>query len=122
MAKKTDMASLINGIVGDAPQTRHTDKSELDEATIDSLSISPELVEKLNAVRRAKVGRPKGSTTAKPREHRATFIIHEDIIYKLKYISLMDSRLLKDVVSEALLAAIENWESENGEITVKQKA
>lgn len=124
MAKK-DIASLINGIVGGEArqeQTQQTsDRSELSTSTVEALQISPELEEKLNAVRRAKVGRPRGSTTAKPREHRATFIVSEDIIYKLKYISLMDSRLLKDVVSDALLSAIAQWEEENGTIEVKPK-
>lgn len=120
MAKKnTNIASLINGIVNDTPQENtHRD---IAPSTVEALDISPELLERLNAVRKAKSGRPVGSHSVKPREHRATFIVSEEIVQKLKYISLMDCRLLKDVVTEALTEAIAKWEEENGTIVVKTK-
>lgn len=121
MAKKNaDIASLINGIVNETPQEKNTHR-DIAPSTVEALDISPELVDKLNEVRRAKSGRPVGSYSAKPREHRATFIVSEEIVQKLKYISLMDCRLLKDVVSEALTEAIAKWENENGTIVVRTK-
>lgn len=120
MAKKnTNIASLINGIVNDTPQENtHRD---IAPSTVEALDISPELVERLNTVRRANVGRIAGNKTAKPKEHRATFLVSEEIVQKLKYISLMDCRLLKDVVTEALTEAIAKWEEENGTIVIKTK-
>ena len=40
-------------------------------------------------------------------------------IRKLKYISLADSRLLKDIVSAALSEYIAQWETANGVINLK---
>ena len=121
MAKKnTNIASLINGIVNDTPQEKNAHR-DIPTSVVEELDIAPELVERLNTVRRANVGRIAGRNTAKPKEHRATFLVSEEIVQKLKYISLMDCRLLKDVVTEALTEAIAKWESENGTIVVKTK-
>ena len=71
----------------------------------------------LEAKRRQNVGRPKKETSAKQsNETRATFIVDADIVRKLKYISLAEGRLLKEVVNTALTGYIAQWESENGQI------
>lgn len=61
---------------------------------------------KLEAKRRENVGRPKKGELAKsakkPQEIRATFIVDPDLLRKVKYISLVEGILLKDVISEAL--------------------
>ena len=44
-----------------------------------------------------------------------------EIVRKVKYISLMDSKLLKDVIAEALTSYIEKWEDENGKINLPNK-
>ena len=60
---------------------------------------------RLEAKRRENVGRPKKGETAKstkkPQEIRATFIVDPDLLQKVKYISLVEGALLKDVISEA---------------------
>lgn len=75
---------------------------------------------KLEAKRRANVGRPKKGETAKsakkPQEIRVTFIVDPDLLRKVKYISLVEGTLLKDVISEALNNYVDGWEEKNKKI------
>ena len=75
---------------------------------------------KLEAKRRENVGRPKKGETAKsakkPQEIRATFIVDPDLVRKVKYISLVEGILLKDVISEALNNYVDDWEEKNKKI------
>ena len=75
---------------------------------------------KLEAKRRENVGRPKKGETAKsakkPQEIRATFIVDPDLVRKVKYISLVEGILLKDVISEALNNYVDAWEEKNKKI------
>lgn len=84
------------------------------------MGISPEMTERLNEYRKANTGRPKGRRNGnpKPRGDRATFIVDKSVTRKLKYISLMETKLYKDVVAEALQEYINKWESVNGEINI----
>ena len=75
---------------------------------------------KLEAKRRENVGRPKKGEPAKsakkPQEIRATFIVDPDLVRKVKYISLVEGILLKDVISEALNNYVDVWEEKNKKI------
>lgn len=75
---------------------------------------------KLEAKRRENVGRPKKGESAKsakkPQEIRATFIVDSDLVRKVKYISLVEGILLKDVISEALNNYVDIWEEKNKKI------
>ena len=75
---------------------------------------------KLEAKRRENVGCPKKGETAKsakkPQEIRATFIVDPDLVRKVKYISLVEGILLKDVISEALNNYVDAWEEKNKKI------
>ena len=75
---------------------------------------------KLEAKRRENVGRPKKGEPAKnakkPQEIRATFIVDPDLLRKVKYISLVEGILLKDVISEALSNYVVAWEEKNKKI------
>lgn len=75
---------------------------------------------KLEAKRRENVGRPKkgeiAKSTKKPQEIRATFIVNPDLVRKVKYISLVEGILLKDVISEALNNYVDAWEEKNKKI------
>ena len=75
---------------------------------------------KLEAKRRENVGRPKKGEAAKsakkPQEIRATFIVNPDLVRKVKYISLVEGILLKDVISEALNNYVDAWEEKNKKI------
>lgn len=75
-------------------------------------------------------GRPTTSTRVitkssqegtKENETRATFILREDLLEKLKGIAYWDRRLIKDVVNSALLEAVEKYEKKNGPIKAVKK-
>lgn len=125
MAKKDRLKSLLGGI-GEQGQPQPSQEAitpEVDKVAkeiIDELGISSEMEEQLNLIRKNKVGRPSGRKNGnpKPRENRATFIVERDTIRKLKYIALMETKLYKDIVSEALNKFIEQWEKKNGVINL----
>lgn len=72
-----------------------------------------------------KRGRPKTSTReitkssqegTKEKETRATFIVNEDLLDKLKAIAYWDRKLIKEVVDTALQDAVDKYEKKNGDI------
>jgi len=52
----------------------------------------------------------------KENETRATFIINEELLEKLKAIAYWDRSLIKDVVNNALQEAVVKYEKKNGAI------
>ena len=117
----------------DAEQAEHPaaqdDKQESPKAASAKASAKKEATEtaateqmksKLEAKRRENVGRPKKGEPAKSvkkaQEIRATFIVDSDLIRKVKYISLVEGILLKDVISEALNNYVDVWEEKNKKI------
>lgn len=125
MARNKKIASLIQGIVGEtpAPVPNVTETGDVTPELVEALEITPEMEEALNAVRKRKVGRPKKNSipTGTANEGRATFIVDNDLIRKVKYISLADAKLLKDVIGEALSAYVSKWEEENETIRLPKK-
>lgn len=131
MAKKDRLKSLLGAITDSPtqePQEAVTasameDDKRVASEVVQELGISHEMEEQLNEVRRARVGRPKGRKNGnpKPREERATFIVDKDLTRKLKYIALMETKLYKNVIAEALSSYIERWEGENGIINLPKK-
>lgn len=117
MARKKDIERLISGIVGNGPAPRDTT-----ERTTGAPPVTPEMEGRLEAARRANAGRPpKGSTGRQAgRERRATFIVDKGLVRKMKYISLVEGRLLKDVVGEGLASYVEGWEARNGAINLPE--
>lgn len=110
MAKK-NIASLVSGLMGEQPTS--------DNASIPTTVTNQEekITEESAKSGRRRVGRPrKGETVIPTNEIRATFIVDQDLIRKIKYISLVDDSLLKNVINDALSEYIGNWERENGEI------
>lgn len=101
MAKK-NLASLMSGIMGQPEQQE----------------IEPNISESLNAPtdkpERRKPGRPKNTQN----EIRATFIVSPELLKKVKYISLMDDCLQKDVIDKALRNYINEWEHKNRKINI----
>ena len=72
-----------------------------------------------------KRGRPKTSTReitkssqegTKEKETRATFIVNEELLEKLKAIAYWDRKLIKEVVDTALQEAVAKYEKKNGNI------
>jgi hypothetical protein len=115
MAKKKDIANLISGICGGTSTTANTD---ITVEAQERLQITDEMAEQLNEVRRKKVGRPTGTTKKEknPNEGRATSVVDTTLTRKIKYISLMKGKLLKDILSEMMEEYIEKWERENKKI------
>ncbi len=115
MAKK-NLASLMNGIMGDAkpsiPEETSSTKQEIPVS-----EVTEEMKENLEVKRRQNVGRPrKGESGKQTNEVRATFIVDPETVRKLKYVSLAEGSLLKDVIAEALNSYLDTWESKNGKI------
>ncbi len=90
-----------------------------------AVSTEKKMKSKLEAKRRANVGRPKkgepAKSTKKPQEIRATFIVDPDLLRKVKYISLVEGILLKDVISEALNNYVDAWETINRKIKIPKR-
>ena len=72
-----------------------------------------------------KRGRPKTSTReitkssqegTKEKETRATFIVNEELLEKLKAIAYWNRKLIKEVVDTALQEAVAKYEKKNGDI------
>ncbi len=72
-----------------------------------------------------KVGRPQtqfkevtksSQEGTKEKETRATFIVREDLLDKLKAIAYWERTMIKEVVNTALQEAVAKYEKRNGEI------
>ena len=142
MAKK-NLTLLMDGFIGEAQTSSATQqqsiqgkcvaqeeiqdaKSQNDELshvkeTPSAEKGTPEQMKsRLEVKRKENVGRPKKGEAAKnakkPQEVRATFIVDADLLRKVKYISLVEGLLLKDVIAEALNAYVNKWEEVNRKI------
>ena len=87
--------------------------------------LSSLLGENNKEVKATKVGRPKtqfkeitksSQEGTKENETRATFIVNEELLDKLKAIAYWDRVLIKDVINTALLDAVTKHEKKNGDI------
>lgn len=106
----------MSGIMGDS-KPAEPEVSPVSDNEVPVSEVTEEMRDNLEAKRRRNVGRPrKGESGSKTNEVRATFIVDPEVVRKLKYISLAEGNLLKDVIGEALSAYIESWETENGRI------
>ena len=107
----------------ESPKAAPAKASAKKEAT--ETAATEQMKSKLAAKRRENVGRPKKGETAKsakkPQEIRATFIVDPDLLRKVKYISLVEGILLKDVIFEALNNYVDAWEENNRKIKLPKK-
>lgn len=130
MAKKQiNLSSIVGGIVGTdkaetpvlptAKPTTAPTSTDLDPEVVEAMQITPDMEDRLNALRKSNVGRPKGTGRKEPRiETRATFVVNPEQVRKIKYISLAEGRLHKDVIGDALSRYIDEWELRNGVINL----
>lgn len=74
---------------------------------------------------RPKRGRPKtqkkeitksSQEGTKPKETRATFIVNEELLEKIKTIAYWDRELIKEVIEEALEDRVKKYVKKNGEL------
>ena len=104
----------------ESPKAAPAKASSKQAATETETAATEQMKSKLEAKRRENVGRPKKGEPAKsakkPQEIRATFIVDPDLVRKVKYISLVEGILLKDVISEALNNYVDIWEEKNKKI------
>ena len=142
MAKK-NLTLLMDGFIGEAQTSSATQQRSIQGKSVaqeesqdakpqnnevnhvkETLSVETETTEqmksRLEAKRKENVGRPKKGEAAKiakkSQEVRATFIVDADLLRKVKYISLVEGLLLKDVIAEALNAYVNKWEEVNRKI------
>ena len=106
----------------ESPKAAPAKASSKEETT--ETAATEQMKSKLEAKRRENVGRPKKGETAKsakkPQEIRATFIVDPDLLQKVKYISLVEGILLKNVISEALNNYVDKWETDNRKIRLQR--
>lgn len=107
----------------ESPKAASAKASSKEETT--ETAATEQMKSKLEAKRRENVGRPKKGETAKsakkPQEIRATFIVDPDLLQKVKYISLVEGILLKNVISEALNNYVDKWETDNRKIRLPKR-
>ena len=135
LAKEQPKEKAVEQVAEQAEQpAAQDDKQEIPKAAPAKASSKQETTEtaapeqlksKLDAKRRENVGRPKKGESAKsakkPQEIRATFIVDPDLLQKVKYISLVEGALLKDVISEALNNYVDKWETDNRKIRLPKR-
>ena len=135
LAKEQPKEKAVEQVAEQAEQpAAQDDKQEIPKAAPAKASSKKEATEmeatdkmksKLEAKRRENVGRPKKGESAKsakkPQEIRATFIVDPDLLQKVKYISLVEGALLKDVISEALNNYVDKWETDNRKIRLPKR-
>ena len=108
-------------VAKDVQEQQHAVTEEASvQREVPATASTEQMKSKLEAKRRENVGRPKKGEAAKsakkPQEIRATFIVNPDLLRKVKYISLVEGILLKDVISEALNDYVDAWEEKNKKI------
>lgn len=111
------VTSMLGDILGASP--RKEDSVGLTEEQIERLQITPEMREALNAERYKNAGRPKNGTQKKgctKGTTRATFIVREDTVEKIKKLSYIKTASIRDIVEEAFTEYIAKWEAANGPI------
>lgn len=135
MKKKKDIAALVSGLVGPvdrfeeqqeettaATQEEQQDdrKKPLDKELIAGLQITPDMVAAINQLRLQGSGRPKkGRTKGDPNIKRSTFLVDQRVVAALKHLAILEGRLYKDVVNEALTDFVHRWEKKTGNTILK---
>ncbi len=116
MAKK-NLASLMSGIMGEREEETSLESSQsVPEKTNISDSNPADTDQVNNEIAPRTKGRPKKTKSEKIEEIRATFIANAEQMRQIKYISLVEGKLLKEVLSDAIASYVSQWEIENGKI------
>ena len=110
MAKK-NLSSLMSGLMGQpAPQEEADNIQTAPFNSADNQTSLP-------TEGKRRPGRPRNTSP----ELRATFIVDPELIRKVKYITLVEGNLQKDVIDAALRQYISQWESDNGQINLPDR-
>lgn len=92
--------------------TREELESHLNKETIDSTAAARDK-------RIKKRGRPRKESLEDNGYFRTTIIAHKENYEKLKIVAMKLGRPFKDILNDALSAAVETFEEKNGEITLR---
>jgi hypothetical protein len=106
MSKKNFTGGL-NSLLGEQPEKKHTGRPQLEKP------------KKGRPVTNFKEITKSSQEGTKENEIRATFIVNEEILEKLKNIAYWERLLIKDVVNLALVEAIAKYEKKNGAVKPK---
>jgi hypothetical protein len=128
MSKK-NFSGGLNSLLGDQPknltpaQSRAINKKAKYTAMLEEMKI--DLALKGDQPEKPKKGRPKtvfkeitksSQEGTKENETRATFIINEDLLDKLKAMAYWERLLIKDVINTALEETVAKYEKKSGAI------
>lgn len=122
MAKK-DLSELVGAFTSSKPQSA----TKEEKAPMET-EFSPELLEAMKERRYRGAGIHRNDTRYKENVaedmlpegyRRSTYIVKKDTADKLKYISLHDTKTLKELVGEIFGNYVAGWERNNGEIKLK---
>ena len=87
---------------------------------LNSLLGEPKQAEQVAEIQKPKVVKKEITKTSqigtKDKETRATFIVNEDLLDKMKSLAYWDRVLIKDIVNNAFEEHIARYEKRNGEI------
>ncbi len=123
MAKKSFTRGL-NSLLGDTPEQVEEVKKEQPAEKKEELKPTfrvSKVTEKEEKKQPKTVVQNTSKAGTKENETRATFIVNDELLEKLKGISYWDRVPIKDLVNAALLDAVTKYERKNGEIKVITK-
>lgn len=112
MSKK-EFTGGLNSLLGDQPQKA---KRKRFDTEIEGEEDSPTLVKRGRPVTQFKEITKSSQKGTIENETRATFIINEDLLEKLKAIAYWERLLIKDVVNTALQDTVAKYEKKSGAI------
>lgn len=110
MAKK-NLSALMSGIMG---QPEPVTPAQEEHIPVNS-NQDPKTVDVKPGER--KRGRPRNENNVE----RATFIVDPEVMRQIKYICLVEGKMQKDLIDEALRRYIGYWEAQNGRIKLPNK-
>jgi hypothetical protein len=112
MSKK-DFTGGLNSLFGEQPEKP---KRKRFDTEIEGEEDSPTLVKRGRPVTQFKEITKSSQKGTLENETRATFIINEDLLEKLKAIAYWDRLLIKDVINTALQETVAKYEKKSGAI------
>ena len=116
--KPINAVEISEDAVDSIAVTETSEAIEIPQPTDTTTLPSKPRTKKIEA-KNAKEHKPKATPYE---EIRATFIVNPEHVRKIKYISLVEGNMLKDVIEEALSSYIKSWEAENERIRLPRRS
>jgi hypothetical protein len=115
MSKK-DFTGNFNNLLGTAPAKKKKAAPKKPSAKKAVAKVDATVKAKRTAPAKKKVPVDSTRDGTKDGEKRASFIVKEVTVAKIKAIAYQDRKNIKEVLAEALEAYLQLWEEENGAI------